>query len=731
MRRSYWKALYFIIIIFISFKMFGASLELYGNYHTMGVIVTLVEGEDSENDAVANIKYRLLGDDFKDGFPATRTNNTQFIGSLFWLEPGNTYEVEVTIIDPTSPDLNGAKLKMILDTRNNPKSFEATKSYFVSPNGTGDIFSKDNPGKIEDAVMVVKGGEEIVMLGGIYYSGVMDFGFQGNKHAPITVRSAKGEMAILDGSDPSSFSWENEGDEIYSTTLNVENTKLVMAKGRRLYEYNSYDDLKDLTWNLNGFFVDGNKLFVKLKGDNPNNVEMIISKMNTGFTIWQRSYFHFRNLTFRYYGQGNWAKAIYFYDSNNNVVDSCVFAFNNLGVGIKYNSNQITVQNSEFYDDTDMWDWNAMKASIVESTLISFYDPMIGRGHVIRNNVFHDCQDGLALGSFYQQELSNEIDIYNNTIYNAGDDGISVDGWASNVRVWNNTIHDVLVGISFAPIVKGPAYAIRNTIYDTGYGNSEYRGMSFKFNSGYDKSGKMYLFHNTVDADEIEGVDGFECRIPGDWELIYTRNNAFSGNRYAVSYIEGSGNRPLDMDFDNLFTSDSSLFSYWYDNQSRYYNTFAEFQNKTNLEKNGLNQNPMFESPESGDFNLKEDSPLIDAGVIIKGINDSFKGNKPDIGAIEMDNSVYTKDVKLEKEINKLKVYPNPANLGLNVELKDESDKIVLVNLYDISSRKIISKRNHEDKIVNINVSNQFAGVYNLFVYTKSGKTYRKIFIIN
>ena len=42
------------------------------------------------------------------------------------------------------------------------------------------------------------------------------------------------------------------------------------------------------------------------------------------------------------------------------------------------------------------------------------------------------------------------------------DDGMETDGQCSNVRIWGNTFHDVLVGISLAPIYPGPVYALRN-----------------------------------------------------------------------------------------------------------------------------------------------------------------------------------------------------------------------------------------------------------------------------
>jgi len=726
MKNLFCKLLFLAIALNIQYTLNSQSLELYGNYHTMGVIIALDENDDPENDAVATIKYRVVDSIFREGFPATRTNSTQFVGSLFWLKPNTNYEVIVTIQDPTSAGLDGTVLTSIAKTRKNPELYNSIKSYYVSPTGSGTLFGKSSPGSIEDAVKLVNAGEEIVMYGGVYHTGKLVFAYQGSKDAPITIRSIQGERAILDGSDTLKHTWINEGQGIYSTELDYKNTRLIIADRRRLYQYKSMDNLNNLTWDLDGFFVDEKKVYVKIRGKNPADLDMIISKEHNAITLWEKDYFHIRNLTFRYFGQGDWAKAIYFYSSSHNVVDSCLFAMNNLGVGIKYNSNQITVQNSEFYDDTDMWDWNAMKASIVENTLLSFYDPVSGRGHVIRNNIFHDCQDGMAPGSFYQNELTTELDIYNNTIYNAGDDGISVDGWASNVRVWNNKIYDVLVGISFAPINKGPAYAIRNLIYNTGYGNSIYRGMSFKFNSGYDKSGKMYLFHNTSDA-LLEGIDGFECKIPGDWELIYSRNNAFTGNRFAISYLEGSGDRPLDMDYDNLYTSDESKFAYWYDNQSHNYSTLNEFQSETGLEQNGIASKPGFLSSATGDYSLAKESPLIDKAVFIPGINDGFYGDSPDIGAFEWRAPLGV----INDEKSGIIIYPNPASSFLNIVLDNNNTKINSVDIYTISGKKIISKENTESNNLRCNIEELPEGIYIIKISLNNGENYFKKVVVN
>ncbi|MBN1138325.1 MAG: hypothetical protein JXM73_17180 [Anaerolineae bacterium] len=77
-----------------------------------------------------------------------------------------------------------------------------------------------------------------------------------------------------------------------------------------------------------------------------------------------------------------------------------------------------------------------------------------------------------------------------------------------------NTFHDILVTISLAPVYDGPVYALRNVVYRTGVGNNDYPGSPLKFNSGYSRSGLIYLFHNTADA-LLPGNNGLDIKAPG------------------------------------------------------------------------------------------------------------------------------------------------------------------------------------------------------------------------
>lgn len=180
--------------------------------------------------------------------------------------------------------------------------------------------------------------------------------------------------------------------------------------------------------------------------------------------------------------------------------------------------------------------------------------------------------------------------------------------------------------------------AVRNLIFRIGEGNNSYSGMPFKFNSGYDPSGSMYLFHNTCHA-ALPDNDGFETRSPGSWDNIVSRNNIWSGTRYALSNYNPS--QPIDLDWDNLHTTMASESAWWEGLADRHLNTLGELQTETGQELHGISVDSDFADPAGGDYSPAATSDLIDAGLHIPGINDGYEGSAPDIGAFEYPDSIF------------------------------------------------------------------------------------------
>jgi hypothetical protein len=616
----------------------AATLELYGTFHAMGLIVSLAAGDDPDRDAVASLAYRVSGSgSYRPGFPLSRVADTRFVGSLFWLEPGTVYDVRVTFSDPDGGPLDGATLTASASTRAEISVPAPSHSYYVSPTGSGTECSQATPCLLTYGLGQAQPGQAVVLRNGVYYQGELTLPCSGTPGAPILIQSYPGETAILDGGDPVSFTWTDQGGGVYRTTVNTPDTHLVLANGQRLYPYQSLAELQNLAWGIPGFYASGTTLYVRLAGNaDPKGATMVVSRYGNAFTI-QRDYIYFLNLTFRHYGQGDYPKALYFDTASDNLVQGCTFAVNDLGIGLKRDSHRNVFQDNTFYDTDFDWPWEAVKAgSGLETGGIRFYDPTTGRGNVIRRNTFHDYFDGLGVCPETTAALTNETDVYDNLVYNAGDDGLETDGRCSNVRLWGNTFHDVLMGISLAPVYTGPVYALRNLIYRTGVGNNTYTGSPFKFNSGYGLSGPMYLFHNTADA-ALPGNNGLYIKSPGTWSLIYARNNVWAGTAYALeNYNTG---QPTSLDYDDLWNGNSGNLVRW---NNTNYATLAAFRTATGQELHGLSVTPGFADAANGDYTLDPASDLIDAGLVIPGVNDDYAGNAPDIGAYEYQGYGFT-----------------------------------------------------------------------------------------
>ncbi len=609
-----------------------ATLELYGNFHSMGVIVTLDAGDDPDSDVIATVEYRTGGSAYSEGLSLTRTRITELVGSLFWLEPNTTYDVRVSFEDPDGV-LHSVTLQETNSTRAEVTIPAAIGSFFVSPSGSGTACTLTTPCSLEEGIAQVNAGDEVVLRGGIYRQGEITLPRSGSASAPIVIRAQTGETPVLDGSDPQLFAWAHMGNGVYRTTVNAPDPHLVMADGERLYPYISSSDLQSLIWGVPGFHSSGTTVDVHLTGNaDPNAAAMVVTRFNHAFFV-NQDFIYLIGLTFRYYGLDSYAKAIYLDGASDNLIRGCTIHACDLGIGLKRESHRNLIEDNDFSDTIFNWPWDAVKAgSALETGGIAFYDPMTGRGNVIRRNAFHDDFDGFSVCPATDTGTTCETDIHDNLGYDLGDDGVESDGYCSNVRLWNNTFHDLLVGISMAPTYTGPVFAIRNLIYRIGEGDNSYSGMPFKFNSAYPSSGTMFLFHNTCHAALPEN-DGFGIRSSGSWDNIVSRNNIWSGTRYALSNENPS--QPLDLDWDNLHTTMVNELVYWEGSGDRHFNTLVELQNETGQELNGISVDPDFADPARWDYALASTSDLIDAGLHIPGINDGFEGSAPDIGAFE------------------------------------------------------------------------------------------------
>jgi len=611
------------------------SLELYGTFHAMGVIATLPTGSDTNRNAFANVEYRVTGDaEYTRGFQLTRVDATRFVGSLFWLTPGKSYDVRVRYEDADGAPLDQGWVAASAKTRDEIAIPAPLRTLSVSPNGSGSACSAATPCVLSYALGQAQAGDEVLLAAGTYYAGELTISRSGTLAAPIVVRGVTG--AIVDGADPASFTWTSQAGGVFSTTVNRADPHLVTANGLRLYPYGDMASLTALSASAtSGLFANGTTLSVHLAGGaSPANSSLVVSRYNSALTI-SGSFVYVIGLTIQNYGQGDYAKSIYIREGSDNLVRGCRFITNDLGVGLKGATHRNVIEDNEFSDTIFNWTWEDVKAEgNLETGGVRFYSPNDGRGTVIRRNKFHDYFDGLGICPGESAAVTNETDFYENESYNLGDDGVETDGRCANVRLWSNKFHDSLSGISLAPVVGGPVYCLRNQIYLTGAGHSEagYSGLPFKFNSDTEASGAMYLFHNTVDA-QRPANDGFRIMSPGTWQLVYSRNNVWAGTLHAMQ--NANPTQPIDMDYDDLWRSGSDYLVYWEGLANTHLTTIPEITAASGQQSHGLSAAPAFVAPATFDFTPGADSPLVDRGIYIPGINDGYVGQAPDVGAVE------------------------------------------------------------------------------------------------
>ena len=277
-----------------------------------------------------------------------------------------------------------------------------------------------------------------------------------------------------------------------------------------------------------------------------------------------------------------------------------------------------------------------------------------GSGHVIAHNAVAFFHDGIDVCTHGVPEAEQDlkavaIDIYNNDIYVTGDDFIEADGGVHNIRVMRNRgVNAAHTGLSAQPIFGGPAYYIRNIVYNT--------PVALKF---INPAG-VIVYHNTIVA---------ENRTAQRLSNAHFRNNLFLGTDAPVGISVMGGptaystydydgyrpNRGVESQYSWLGPKPGVLVDYESaPNQPQRFRTLAELTAATGQETHGIEIDyDIFESlrppappdsskpgkpydPASLNFQLRPGSKVVDAGVRLPNVNDGFNGKAPDLGAYEL-----------------------------------------------------------------------------------------------
>ena len=607
------------------------SLKSYANFETAGLLITIA-GDANRNASVAIEIRESTQSGYRLQHPGVRVDATHFVGSVFGLTEGTSYDVRVTLSDPggvVGPTVKTASFV----ARTTMSSVTSGRTFKVGP---GKRFST-----IQAAVdAATKPGDTVLVYPGTYREKVTVVN-SGTRTKPIVIK-AKGDGVILDGSRvPGPLTWTDEGALGFSTML--DDVQGVVADQGRLFKYRHLystksdpDELASLTaGGPGGYHYESGKLWVKFAdGSSPAlHVLHIGGLVDNAFTL-AGSYVIVDGFEIAYYGMP--VDGAVHINGSNDVVRRCNI-HENSRTGVLVKGSNGLIENNYIWDSS-IWqfDWNSAKGSSAENNTIEVAG-LFGRGNVIRNNVLSGTFDCIGThGELkHPEKVTTELDIYGNQLSFCSDDTYEIEGHASNVRIFDNVGEFTHMGLSVAPAHVGPIFFIRNIVWNYGASLASQRdgwkasGIKVNFDANV-ISGPTFVYHNTFYTTE-PGTRGITLLgEPGVSKTLTLRNNIISSPEETYLNLNPM---PVDFDYDGLYNT-SAIFASWFGVD---YPDYASFNAATGQETHAVTAFgvPDFVNADEGDFGLRSGSPLRDKAIRIPGINDSYEGSAPDIGAIE------------------------------------------------------------------------------------------------
>jgi hypothetical protein len=261
-----------------------------------------------------------------------------------------------------------------------------------------------------------------------------------------------------------------------------------------------------------------------------------------------------------------------------------------------------------------------------------------GPGHVVMNNHVRGFRDDISLMEGDEAVDQWSIDILNNDLERAVDDGVEADYCYHNCRIMRNRVTNSFVGLSAQPSIGGPTYFIRNAMYNLIL-------EAFKLHNG---SAGDVILHNTV----VKSGDAFGVYAGNAIARTTTRNNVFIGGPgwSGSDWSSGSGRvihfydaRDPDMNHDGCGSEDGTIRGRI---GATSFSNMTQLQTLTTETDAVLVSLGVFASPVTHpqdpfperavpDLRIAAGSAAENAALLIPGVNDDFLGAGPDLGAYE------------------------------------------------------------------------------------------------
>jgi len=645
----------------------SGEMEVFPTYNAVGLEIPYT-GELNPSTQVLLFWRKNANPRWRNGVDMTVDSGRRLVwASIYPLEPDEEIDIRVLFYDPAAPDV--PPIETQARTRKMVTEPTGGRVFYVSPSG-----DDQNPGTLDlplktlaYAAGTAGPGDIVFALDGVYREGDLCQGLKGTAGQPVLFAAAEGHKPILDSSleiARDSGVWKQYSGQVYSAALNPD---LIAAEGagygylaqdgQRMFLYTTLADL--ISDNLNVprawyYNIEQKRLYVRTgNNDSPDNYTYNLAQHRYAFWLSGSEYVIVQGFEMRYYGQA----AVRISEG----AHGCLVTGN-----IIHNApNGIYLKNTETRDNA-VWHneiyepglleipWNSIKAGEYPRQGVMSW--AAGRGNSFNYNTVHGWFDGITVESWEMPdriEVHRDTDVMYNKIFNIGDDAFEMDGGGVNMRLHGNTVRNAMVAISLAPIERGPAYVTRNDV--------TFMNIMFKLNVGSPWSlGWTYVYHNSgyglnsANGMAMIGLTGVASGGADTRNKVF-KNNAMIGADRAVR--TGFDGNYLDY---NSYYHTPGLTPRKYEWNGVTYQTLDEFRTATGQEAHGLYVDPQFvdtpglgETPwkgywedEMGNYPLVPDvtvgnlhlspgSPVIDRGVIIRGVNEDYAGSAPDIGAFE------------------------------------------------------------------------------------------------
>lgn len=590
---------------------------------------------DTDADATASMEYRVGGTGrWRPGHPLARTGDGRVAGSIFHLQPDQPLEVRVTFADPDGVS-EPRRLSAASRTRSDRFPAGMGRTLHVRRDDA-NAEDADACRSLQEAVDRAHPGDTIVVAAGDWFESVT-IRRSGRPDAYITIRAdaapstadsaaaAGRPRGWLVGHDSASCTatgpWRRVAERLFVAREERPVGTLTCA-GTRLYHHESLDALRTAKPPLDrGWWQDekSGEVYVRVERDAPPQAgDVAAGVLPWGLAFEACGYWIVEGLGFSCFGGGDQSRGIDVVDSHDIVVRDCHFHTMRKGVVLRRNATQRCLVERCTFRDTGIWTWpwSACKLHDVEGSGIAMKG---GAGNVARFNSVRGFFNGIDAGTWGDLEnevLNRDLDIHDNQLTEIGDDALEPEGACMNVRFWNNQARGTFQCLSLAPITVGPVYVVRDRYLDFKAGGVKL---------SVDSTGAVYLYHVLAWTDRPGSSATSVC---GPWDGVHFRNCILRAERHA---IDDAQRHPMGCSFDfcDLFAAQGTAVVW----EGREYETFAELPRPT-FGGHLLRGEP-YPAKRSGDPAALAPA-LIDAGVVIPGVNDGFQGRAPDIGPDEV-----------------------------------------------------------------------------------------------